>query len=60
MNQSRIAQLENEKQLTVSESVTKGQDEERGRIAKTRTMVGGFFIRHKFFFNEYEIKERKL
>jgi two-component system NarL family sensor kinase len=49
LNQSRIAQLENEKQLTASESVIKGQDEERGRLAKDlHDGLGGLLSGIKF------------
>lgn len=52
LNQSRIAQLENEKQLTASESVIKGQDEERGRLAKDlHDGLGGMLSGIKYSLN---------
>ncbi len=49
LNQSRIAELETEKQLMASEAVIKGQDEERGRIAKDlHDGLGGLLSGVKF------------
>lgn len=49
LNQSRIAELEKEKQLMASEAVIKGQDEERGRLAKDlHDGLGGLLSGVKF------------
>lgn len=49
LNQSRIAELETEKQLMASEAVIKGQDEERGRLAKDlHDGLGGLLSGVKF------------
>ncbi len=49
LNQSRIAELEKEKQLLASEAVIKGQDEERGRLAKDlHDGLGGLLSGVKF------------
>jgi signal transduction histidine kinase len=49
LNQSRIAELEAEKQLLASEAVIKGQDEERGRLAKDlHDGLGGLLSGVKF------------
>lgn len=49
VQQARIAQLESEKQLQASEAVIKGQDEERGRIAKDlHDGLGGLLSGVKF------------
>jgi two-component system, NarL family, sensor kinase len=49
LNQSRIADLEKEKQLMASEAVIKGQDEERGRLAKDlHDGLGGLLSGVKF------------
>lgn len=49
LNQSRITELEKEKQLTASEAVIKGQDEERGRLAKDlHDGLGGLLSGVKF------------
>jgi two-component system NarL family sensor kinase len=49
VQQARIAQLESEKQLLASEAVIKGQDEERGRIAKDlHDGLGGLLSGVKF------------
>lgn len=49
LNQSRITELEKEKQLIVSEAVIKGQDEERGRLAKDlHDGLGGLLSGVKF------------
>jgi two-component system, NarL family, sensor kinase len=49
INQSRIAELEKEKQLLASEAVIKGQDEERGRLAKDlHDGLGGLLSGVKF------------
>ncbi len=49
LNQSRIAELETEKQLMASEAVIKGQDEERGRLAKDlHDGLGGLLSGLKF------------
>ncbi|HMF72972.1 MAG TPA: tetratricopeptide repeat protein [Flavitalea sp.] len=49
LDQSRIAELEKEKQLTASEAVIKGQDEERGRLAKDlHDGLGGLLSGVKF------------
>jgi len=49
LNQSRIVELEKEKQLMASEAVIKGQDEERGRLAKDlHDGLGGLLSGVKF------------
>ena len=49
LQQSRIAELEAERQLLASESVIKGQDEERGRLAKDlHDGLGGMLSGVKF------------
>jgi signal transduction histidine kinase len=49
LNQSRITELEKEKQLMASEAVIKGQDEERGRLAKDlHDGLGGLLSGVKF------------
>jgi len=49
LNQSRIAELEAEKQLLASEAVIKGQEEERGRLAKDlHDGLGGLLSGVKF------------
>lgn len=49
VQQARIAQLEIEKQLLASEAVIKGQDEERGRLAKDlHDGLGGLLSGVKF------------
>ncbi len=49
LNQSRIAELETEKQLMASEAVIRGQDEERGRLAKDlHDGLGGLLSGVKF------------
>jgi len=49
LNQSRITDLEKEKQLMASEAVIKGQDEERGRLAKDlHDGLGGLLSGVKF------------
>lgn len=49
LNQSRIAELEKERQLLASEAVIKGQDEERGRLAKDlHDGLGGLLSGVKF------------
>jgi two-component system, NarL family, sensor kinase len=49
LSQSRITKLEKEKQLQASEAVIKGQDEERGRIAKDlHDGLGGLLSGVKF------------
>ncbi len=49
LNQSRIVELEKEKQLLASEAVIKGQDEERGRLAKDlHDGLGGLLSGVKF------------
>ena len=49
LNQSRIAELEKEKQLMASEAVIKGQDEERSRLAKDlHDGLGGLLSGVKF------------
>jgi signal transduction histidine kinase/tetratricopeptide (TPR) repeat protein len=49
LNQSRITELEKEKQLLASEAVIKGQDEERGRLAKDlHDGLGGLLSGVKF------------
>ncbi len=49
LNQSRIDELEKEKQLLASEAVIKGQDEERGRLAKDlHDGLGGLLSGVKF------------
>lgn len=49
LNQSRIAELEKEKQLLASEAVIKGQDEERGRLARDlHDGLGGLLSGVKF------------
>jgi two-component system, NarL family, sensor kinase len=49
LKQSRIAELEAEKQLLASEAVIKGQDEERGRLAKDlHDGLGGLLSGVKF------------
>ncbi len=49
LSQSRIAELEKEKQLLASEAVIKGQDEERGRLAKDlHDGLGGLLSGVKF------------
>jgi two-component system, NarL family, sensor kinase len=49
LNQSRIAELETEKQLLASEAVIKGQDDERGRLAKDlHDGLGGLLSGVKF------------
>lgn len=49
LQQSRIAELETEKQLLASEAVIKGQEEERGRLAKDlHDGLGGLLSGVKF------------
>lgn len=49
LKQSRIAELETEKQLLASEAVIKGQEEERGRLAKDlHDGLGGLLSGVKF------------
>jgi two-component system, NarL family, sensor kinase len=49
LSQNRIAQLENEKKLSASEAVLKGQDEERTRLAKDlHDGLGGLLSGVKF------------
>jgi two-component system, NarL family, sensor kinase len=49
LSQSRIAELEREKQLMAGEAVIKGQDEERGRLAKDlHDGLGGLLSGVKF------------
>lgn len=49
LQQQRIAELEKEKQLLASEAVIKGQDEERGRLAKDlHDGLGGLLSGIKF------------
>jgi two-component system, NarL family, sensor kinase len=49
LNHSRIAELEKEKQLLASEAVIRGQDEERGRLAKDlHDGLGGLLSGVKF------------
>ncbi|NOS57126.1 MAG: tetratricopeptide repeat protein [Cyclobacteriaceae bacterium] len=51
LQQSRISELEAEKQLLASEAVIKGQDEERGRLAKDlHDGLGGLLSGVKFSF----------
>ena len=55
LQEQRISELEKDKQLIAVDSLLKGQEEERSRLAKDlHDGLGGLLIRRKIFIKQHE------